>query len=114
MLFQEAFDIFKSFYRTEELRCTKDVFLKAELRNLIGHMDYGLCILGHLNNLATICENIKEKIATVNLAILRPRLADLTDARSGVGINNNHEVYYRIAQETLICNNYYLRVHLAP
>ena len=44
MTFQEAFDIYRSFLLPGEVMCTEDVHLKAELRNLLCHVEYGLCV----------------------------------------------------------------------
>ena len=74
----------------------------------------GSILLPSMDRLAECCKKLKEEIFSLELPMMRPRVVDLTDAGPGVGINN-YEVFYRMAQESLICNyDYYARVHLAP
>ena len=42
MRFQEAFDV--CYFPLDERRCTQDVRLKVELRHLLCHVEYGLCV----------------------------------------------------------------------
>ena len=90
------------------------VVLKDTLEVLEDLQITGGDLIKYMDNLVVLCEKVIHEIGALPLPQLRPRVVDLTDAGPGVGINN-HEVYYRIAQEVLICKyDHYSRIHLAP
>ena len=55
-------------------------------------------------------QKVERRIFSLELPTMRPRVVDLAAAGPGVGINN-YEVFYGMAQESLICNyDYYVLV----